>query len=298
MSSYAWLPRPVHRWLREGHGKVRNLRSYRALRRSPRLAVRYFLFDREIDNFTYNISNKDELATFLASALNRDQKGVRGYIDELDSDRELRADIEAALVGRRDRNRTMPYGRRLGWYAIVRATKPRVVVETGVHDGLGSAILLRALERNAAEGAEGALLAFDIRADVGWLIPARLRTRYELHIENAITGIRPALAGRSIDFFIHDSDHRYEHETSEFETVSALASPGAVLISDNAHAGNAFRDFCDRQGLAFRFFHEAPANHFYPGAGIGLSVMPAGTGGGPTSPEAGSGDSGSGAAPA
>ena len=35
----------------------------------------------------------------------------------------------------------MGYGRRLGWYALVRALKPRTVVETGADKGLGSCVL-------------------------------------------------------------------------------------------------------------------------------------------------------------
>jgi predicted O-methyltransferase YrrM len=270
----ARLPTGLRLVLREARGKARAFWSYSALRRSPKLAVKYLLFDREIDNFTYDISNRVELAAFLAKTLARDEKQMRAYIDELDNDGELRRAIEKALAGRRGRNRTMPYGRRLGWYAAVRASKPRLAVETGVHDGLGSAVLLRALARNADEGYDGMLLAFDIRKDVGWLVPAWLKSRYELRFADALTTLDAAVSGRAIDFFIHDSDHRYDHETGEFEAVTRVANPGAVLMSDNAHAGTAFRDFCERHGLSFHFFREVPDSHFYPGAGIGVAVIP------------------------
>src|SRR5207248_9880418 len=54
------------------------------------------------------------------------------------------------------------YGRRLGWYALTRATKPRVLVETGVDRGLGTAVLAAAMLRNAQEGAPGLVYATDI----------------------------------------------------------------------------------------------------------------------------------------
>ena len=269
----ARLPAGLWRLLREVRGKIRALRTYRALQRSPTKAIRYLLFDREIDNFTYDITNRDELAAFLAGVLERDVGLMRHYIDELDTDRELRKAIEGALAWRPGRNRTMPYGRRLGWYAVVRATKPRLAVETGVHDGLGSAVILRALARNADEGSEGVLLSFDIRSDVAWLVPPWLRSRYELRISDALATLGEAVAERRVDFFVHDSDHRYEHETGEFEAVLRLASPGAVLISDNAHAGTAFRDFCARHGFAYSFCREIPDHPFYPGAGIGIAVV-------------------------
>jgi hypothetical protein len=269
----ARLPAGVWRLLREVRGKVRALRTYRALQRSPAKTIRYLLFDREIDNFTYDITNRDELAAFLAGVLERDAGLMRHYIDELDTDQELRKAIEGAPAWRPRRNRIIPYGRRLGWYVVVRATKPRLAVETGVHDGLGSAVILRALARNADEGTEGVLLSFDIRNDVAWLVPPWLRSRYELRISDALTTLGEAVGERRVDFFVHDSDHRYEHETGEFEAVLRLANPGAVLVSDNAHAGTAFRDFCARRGFTFSFYREIPDHPFYPGAGIGIAVV-------------------------
>jgi predicted O-methyltransferase YrrM len=167
----------------------------------------------------------------------------------------------------------MPYGRRLGWYAIARATKPRTIVETGVHDGLGSTVLLRALERNAAEGRPGSLISFDPVPSAGWLIPSSLRVQHQLVEGPAPDLFTAVLRDRQVDMFIHDSDHRYEHETAEFESILDFVAPGAVLLSDNAHAGTALRDFCERHNLSFRFFREAPRQHWYPGAGIGLALV-------------------------
>jgi hypothetical protein len=164
----------------------------------------------------------------------------------------------------------MPYGRRLGWYAIVRARKPHLVVETGVHDGLGSTVLLRALERNAEDGYEGSLVSFDPSGGAGWLIPDFLRSRHHLEVDPAPEGFGDGLRDRRVDFFIHDSDHRYEHETNEFEAIWPLTGPGTVLLSD--HAGTAFRDFCDRRRLTCRSFKEVP-RHWYAGARIGVAIV-------------------------
>jgi hypothetical protein len=40
------------------------------------------------------------------------------------------------------------------------------VVETAIQEGLGSAVLLRALERNAEEGSSGELISFDVMLGV------------------------------------------------------------------------------------------------------------------------------------
>lgn len=252
------------------------VRAYRGLSRSPRAALRYVLLGRETDNFTYDIDNTSELSAFLAAALHAEVDAIAGYVRELETDVVLERAVNARLQGRRDRNTRMPFGRRLGWYAVARQIKPAVVVETGVHDGLGSTALLRALERNAADGHEGRLISVDITPDAGWLVPDWLRVQHQVLIGDALTMLPGVLKERGVGMFIHDSDHRYEHETAEFELMSGYAAPGAALISDNAHAGTAFRDFCARNGIDFRFWREQPRDHFYPGAGIGLGIVPPG----------------------
>jgi hypothetical protein len=254
--------------------RAKTLRTYGAWRRSPRHAARYLLTDPELDNFTYRIGNTWELAAFLADAMHTDPEVVAAYIRELEGDQVLRRQIERRLVTRVDRRRSMPYGRRVGWYAIVRHRKPLLVVETGIHDGLGSSVLLRAIEKNATEGVDGRLMSFDTRRSSGWLIPKKLRLRHDVVIGNSLALLGPTLGDRTVDVFIHDSDHRYEYETAEFEAIFTRSKSGTILLSDNAHAGRAMADFCGDNGLDFRYWHELPARHFYPGAGIGLAVVP------------------------
>jgi hypothetical protein len=269
----AVVPAPARRWLRSVPYKVYVIRNYRLIQRAPIEAIRFMILGRELDNFTYEIANEGELARFLDEGVGIPTYDAAGYIAELQRDSDLKSAIETKLRGRSDRNRTMPYGRRLGWYAIVRARKPKLVVETGVHDGLGSAVLLRALERNADEGVDGILVSFDISEQAGWLVPDSLRSRHELKFGSAPGNFADAFKGRRVGLFIHDSDHRYEHEMAEFEAVVPMCAPNAVLITDNAF-GAAFPDFCAQQGLTTHFFREIPRDHWYPGAGIGLAIRP------------------------
>jgi predicted O-methyltransferase YrrM len=247
------------------------LRRYGAFRRSPVRSLQHLVGGREIDNFTYDISNRDELAQFLTASIGTTVEQALAYMAELDFDAELSAEMAGQLAGRSDRNPVMPFGRRLGWYAIVRVRRPALVVETGVHDGLGSIAILSALERNAREGHPGELLSFDINPLAGWLVPPRLRTRYRIVIGNSVSALPEAVGNRSIDLFVHDSDHRYEHERAEYEAAVGRASPGVILLSDNAHASTALRDFAEARDLAFAFWPERPLRHFYPGGGIGIA---------------------------
>lgn len=268
----------IKRYVPKSALRLRTLQRYGAFRRTPRLAMDYLIHGRELDNFTYDIANRDELATFVAHWCGTTEATALSAIAELDDDHEFQGDLRQRLRSRPDREPDLAFGRRLGWYAVTRIRKPELVVETGVHDGLGSAVFLRALERNGTEGNPGTLLSFDIRPDVGWLIPERLRSRHELVIGNAVESLRGAVDERVISLFLHDSDHHYQHESAELEAAYDLGAEGTIIMSDNAHSGQAMIDFCNRHQLAFGLFLERPINHFYAGAGIGITLRPSASG--------------------
>ncbi len=252
--------------------KLWAMRTYtQSMMAHPFQAANFVLLDPELDNFTYEIANLDDLAEFIARTLDLDRSVVASYIRELEEDAPFRTELNVKLRMRRDRKQVALYGRRIGWYCIVRCLRPAVIIETGVHDGLGSSVLLQALHRNQAEGHEGRLFGIDINPAAGWLIPDRLRDHLTLLIEDSAIAVPRIVYEQPIDLFIHDSDHRYTHELQEFQTVAAGLAPAGLVLSDNSHATTALKDFSEASGRTFAFWHERPKHHFYPGAGIGVS---------------------------
>ena len=247
--------------------KAWNLRHYGPGDLSLGQRVRYVTLDPEVDNFTYPIANSDELASWVATELSVDSDEIRGYLAEL---RDLEPLLRVPLSRRLWAPPRYQLGRRAGWYAICRALKPEVVVETGMHDGLGSLTLLSALKRNAADGRDGTLLSFDPLPGTGWLVPDELQDRWEPHHETS-DHMEERLNGRRVGLFIHDSLHTYEVERAELETAWANRGARLVLLSDNAHVTDAMRDTAAEHDLSFSYWQERPARHFYPGGGIGLA---------------------------
>lgn len=133
-------------------------------------------------------------------------------------------------------------------YAVVRALRPNLVVETGVANGVSSTYLLQALRKNG----HGTLHSIDIGDAeylppgnaTGWIVPDHLREDWSLHLGDS-RQLLPKLLSQlgEIDLFIHDSLHTYEMMTFEYQTAYPHLREGAVMISDDATWNAAFDDF-------------------------------------------------------
>ncbi len=161
------------------------------------------------------------------------------------------------------------YGRRLGWYAIVRAQKPAIVIETGVDKGLGTCLIASALLRNAAEGHPGRIYGLDLNPESGYLLGGQYANFGEVVVGDAVESLRKF--EKNIDCFINDSDHSATYERAEYETICDKLSSKAILIGDNAHCSEELRNFALKTNRNFLFFREEPKDHWYPGAGIGVA---------------------------
>jgi hypothetical protein len=269
----------VARRLRAGIAQI-GLFRYRALYVAryywPRLRAGavWLVESRETSNFTFDITprNEEHLAQLLAVMLGRAPEEVAGYISEIRQDHALRDTIagRAKLLGRQSGyDPVARFGRRVGWYALVRAMKPKVVIETGVEKGLGASVLCAALLRNSQEGYQGRYYGTDIDRGAGLLFCEPYRSVGEILYGDSIESL--AALEVTVDVFINDSDHSADYEGREYRIVAPKLSRHAVIIGDNAHVTDELLKFSKETGRRFVFFREEPADHWYLGAGIGLS---------------------------
>jgi len=191
-------------------------------------------------------------------------------LEEIDTDRELIDHLNGSLASSPDtRDVTVALGRRIGWYAFVRILKPKVVVETGVHHGVGACVLARALMRNAAEGSPGRYFGTDIDPSAGALFVEPYSTMGEILYGDSSLSLQHL--NEEIGVFINDSDHSAAYEADEYDVVQAALSSCSLVLGDNSHVTASLRDFAERTGRPYLYFAEKPADHWYPGAGIGIS---------------------------
>ena len=257
------------RWLE----KTRIVRSYGvSFRADPLLVVRYVLWDPEVGDFSYELDNEGELVSFLAHSLGLAPGVIAGYLAEIRAEPALTRELSARVRRRVDMKRRVGLGHRVAWYAVARALKPRLVVETGIKHGLGALVLLVALERNAREGSGGRLISFDPDPFSGWVVPDRLRHNWEPILESTFDALETALAGKEVDLFICDTPPDYETESFEMCTALRHAALEIVLIAANGDRTTVLPELAAERDGEYHYFAERPRRHIYPGAGIGLAL--------------------------
>ena len=122
---------------------------------------------------------------------------------------------------------------------------------------------------NQSEGYPGKYYGTDINPKAGYLFQAPYDEFGKILYGDSIESLKKL--DDTIDLFINDSDHSIDYEMREFETIAAKLSPNAIVIGDNSHFSDKLINFAAKTGRNFLYFHEQPADHWYPGGGIGVA---------------------------
>jgi predicted O-methyltransferase YrrM len=195
---------------------------------------------------------------FLGAVTECEAGQIRRYLDEPFDDFHFAQHIRQTrdLHGRASISTADLYAKKvLIQYAIVRALKPELVVETGVANGVSSSYLLLAMEKNR----KGHLHSVEVDnshvllegREPGWIVPESLRLRWTIHMGRSEL-ILPNLLKKvsPLDIFIHDSLHTYSHMQLEFELGFPHLRPGGLLLADDAMWNSAFPEFAAKVGAA------------------------------------------------
>ena len=158
--------------------------------------------------------------------------------------------------------------RAIAYYVICRILKPDKIVETGVQSGLSSSFLLQAMKENS----KGSLYSVDLPDEKlleaipsearlgrksGWVVPEELGKNWKL-LTGKSSDKLPALLDdlKTVDIFIHDSDHSFENMYWEFNTAWPYLAKNGMLLSDDIELNNAFDKFASEiKGSPVRLTH-------------------------------------------
>ncbi len=233
-----------------------------------------WLFDsREHTNYTYELSklNKRHMACLCRAVTGCPLSQCMEFVRELDEDSSL---LEHIIEARRAKGNPAcdyhaGYARRTLWYVLTRITKPSVVLETGLDQGLGSIVLSAALLRNQADGHPGKYIGVDIDPSAGWLLNGKYREVGEIRIGDSLKVLSEI--GESIDLAVLDSSHTPDYETNELRILDAKLKQSAIVISDTGDYNDELLNFAEATGRDFLVFREALIDHWYPGNGNGIA---------------------------
>lgn len=152
-------------------------------------------------------------------------------------------------------------------YALVRTTRPKIVVETGVAQGASTSLILEALSENNSghlysvdlprfsddseysyqegdfpiEGFNAAVIPEG--KESGWLVDTEVRDRWTLRIGRSTDLLYDIVSNNSVDIFIHDSEHSYKNIMWELSVVAPNLTKDGWMWVDDADWNDAFRDF-------------------------------------------------------
>lgn len=247
------------RWLR----KWRNV-ARREGNATVGQALTYVLTDPELDTYSYELANEVELAVLLQPIVRLNTEAILALFSEARTDQVLAARIRRGSRWDLSVKRNPPIGRHLVTYAIVRATRPPTVLEIGVRFGLGSLVILRALERNAREGyPAGELVSVDIDPFAGSLV-SQDAAGWDFVAGPSPDALATAVrAEHRVGLIIADSVQDPAVTTAEVRV--ALAQPAQPLIVMQSGWNMVVPDLCDAADVPWVRLVEQPQAHI--GAG-------------------------------
>jgi hypothetical protein len=252
--------------------KYRLMRSFKAEVGMPR-RLAYVLFDPELESFSFELADERGVIKALAVALGCPEDELAGYAAETHRDPELNERLAHHVRWRLDFKRRMPIGSRLASYVTARALKPELVVETGIYMGLGSLVLLRALERNTQEGHPGELMSFDTNPVAGRLVREELRGRWHRVIGLTSDTLPRALRGHRVGILFHDTSHTEEIQRLEFEAALAHAAPRLVLVDGSGGYVPTLEELCQKRDGSYHRVLLRSRAHVHPGGELRFAVF-------------------------
>ncbi len=126
-------------------------------------------------------------------------------------------------------------------YALVRLTEPKVVLETGVADGVSTYFLVNAIKNNGS----GKILSVDVDKRAGVFLNENERSYWTFLLlrKPSPSSFKTLISSiKEVDIFVHDSDHSYKWQKLEYSSVKGKMKSGSILLSDDVDSSYAFID--------------------------------------------------------
>lgn len=173
-------------------------------------------------------------------------------------------------------------------YALVRAIRPDVFVESGILHGLTSTFILEALDRNGCgqlisadlpsypetgpSNKDGCMAVLPRGKEPGWVVPDAKGARWR-KVMGASANVLPPILEQvePIDVFLHDSEHTTQTMFEELQLGWKHLREGGILICDNSDMSSAFHDLVGYHRCPFMEFATCD-RHYLDAVNLGVAV--------------------------
>lgn len=227
-------------------------------------AVVWAFCSRDIASRSYLTTalNQDELCWTVATITGLPFERIAVFRDEVLNDTGLAAHMRQAVANSPERWSHAPDyqpGRRLAYYLLARAIRPRRVIESGVDRGFGATLICRALARNAAEGAAGDYIGIDRKGEDDAFLYTSFSEKSG-HIERGdAASILRSLPGAG-SLIIHDTGINPDHVAEIGHALDEILADDTVIIS--SWVTPVFMDLARRRNRGFLSHKDSAPSHW------------------------------------
>jgi predicted O-methyltransferase YrrM len=142
-------------------------------------------------------------------------------------------------------------------YSLIRKTKPRIIIETGISYGFSTAVILFALLKN---NDESKLISIEknVMYYTGSFVQDYLKKNWCVKFGKSYD-ILPDITD-DIDIFLHDSLHTYDNMYFEYTWALNRLKENGFIISDDIGHNNSFFDFTNNNNLKYYLIRTSSHN--------------------------------------
>ena len=124
-------------------------------------------------------------------------------------------------------------------YSLIKANNSKLIIETGVANGITTNAIMKALEES---GAGGELHSFDVLPETNKAYLGDGNWNFHLlkgkNTHNQIKSVVNSLP--KVDVWVHDSNHGYRWQKFEYLLALSVLNKNGILISDDIDASSAW----------------------------------------------------------
>lgn len=235
----------------------------------------YLVFSPELETFSYDLTNQDELIKELAIKLSTDPAKLAKYAMEFKKIKHPKSTLVKRFSNAHRAKISPKFGRNFIRYLIIREFKPTLIVETGTKDGLGSLVISSASIANHVASSENKneqkIISMDIAENSGHFLPKK--SHVEIYKNDSLSVINDLfLTGFRASQVLLISDSKPGKQIAdEFRAVAKICTKNLIVMSNGGWDSN-FTFHSVPNALQIFNLQERSSHEFYRGNNVEVMI--------------------------